>query len=486
MATQAPSTSLRARVAHADHVIPGSFTLRPSDGGAALTDRQRARATRAMAGMSNPATRIEVRPADSDTGWGRRVAMFLATAAVVSAAMVPNVAEARRAPANNAAAAGARLVVPPAIASLAQQIMARAGPSAVDRASDSSSSAEWTPRLPEVSVRVLGKDFPAMHPLDRVRLCQVVAARENLPAVGRDWRDVYAVISAETAWAPREGRGNNGKASYGLAQLEMATARALQIDDPADPLQAATATARLIRESVAWARVKRVEAQEAVISVHYNLSTAARNAWDGKTIDTLPVETQRHVANFLAGRRDAEFFGRQRAQLDVALQREALTMHAAETVRTAQVSVPKALIQTANPAGPTGNTALQAVSARAVAALTVRGAAATPGLASGGALFEMGRDGLNALSSRVSELGQRARDKGVPLIAEVQHLAFWEQAKARLVVALRSDWLGGHGLGIAQQLQGTHSESDRASTAARDESGNGAPYLVASRMRPGF
>ena len=159
-------------------------------------------------------------------------------------------------------------------------------------------------QLGSVNVVVGGKTFETLHPMERVRLCKEVATEQRLSGHGMDWRDLYAVVQAETGWASRNGQGLNGKASFGLAQMERATAESLGID-PDDPKQALAGTAKLLKEASAWARAKGVADKRAALSVYYNLSTKARNEWDGVSIDTLPKPTQQHIQNVKDGRKIA-------------------------------------------------------------------------------------------------------------------------------------------------------------------------------------
>lgn len=159
-------------------------------------------------------------------------------------------------------------------------------------------------QLTPVQVVVSGKAYEAPHPMERVRLCKEIASEQRLNAHGFDWRDLYAIVQAETGWASREGKGLNGKPSFGLAQLEKATAESLGVD-PHDAKQAIVGVAKLIKEASAWARARGVADKRAAISVYYNLSTKARNAWDGETIDTLPTPTQNHIRNLRDGHKIA-------------------------------------------------------------------------------------------------------------------------------------------------------------------------------------
>ena len=163
-----------------------------------------------------------------------------------------------------------------------------------------------------VEVNYLGKRAMAIDEFSRVRLSKEAAKAHALHDMGLSWEDVYAVISAETAWIPRSGMGKNKVASHGLAQFEPATAKALGVVDPNDPVHAVQGAAALIKEAAEWSKSKisHLRLKPAVreaklregISVYYNLSSAARRQWTGANLQDLPVETQYHVANFKDGR----------------------------------------------------------------------------------------------------------------------------------------------------------------------------------------
>lgn len=163
-------------------------------------------------------------------------------------------------------------------------------------------SAQVARGLPPITMVVEKERVQAISPMDRVRLCKVAAAQFNLKGHGLDWRDIYAFVHAETGWLARDGMGRNGKVSRGLAQLEDATARSLGIADANDPRQALEAVAQLLKEAANWRRAKGYGKDSGALSVYYNLSTKARNQWDGESVETLPVETQRHIANTGQGR----------------------------------------------------------------------------------------------------------------------------------------------------------------------------------------
>ncbi|MEJ8838021.1 lytic transglycosylase domain-containing protein [Ramlibacter sp. AN1133] len=167
-----------------------------------------------------------------------------------------------------------------------------------------------------VTVRVGSRDVRTPDADSRLLLARAAADRAGLAQVGLDWRDVYGVISAETSWVPRDGLGRNGVTSQGLAQLEPATARALGVRNANDPVEAVHAAATLLREAGQWsarriAGLRLDGAQRAArlregISIYYNLSSAARERWNGASHPALPVETQRHIENVREGARQAE------------------------------------------------------------------------------------------------------------------------------------------------------------------------------------
>ena len=165
--------------------------------------------------------------------------------------------------------------------------------------------------LSDVEIRIGGKTYAAMNPLERIRLCKEIASELKLNALGLDWRHLYATVHAETGWASRTGMGLNGKPSVGLAQMEHATAKSLGID-PTDAKQSLVGAAMLLKEAAAWAKVRRHGDKSAALSVYYNLSTKARNQWDGVSLDSLPQATQNHIRNAkdglaLAGRLGAKY-----------------------------------------------------------------------------------------------------------------------------------------------------------------------------------
>jgi hypothetical protein len=164
--------------------------------------------------------------------------------------------------------------------------------------------------------RVGGREVLTPDPGSRVLLAKAAAERAGLAEVGLDFRDVYGVINAETSWFARDGLGRNGVTSQGLAQLEPATARALGVHNANDPVEAVHAAARLLKEAAQWsarriaglhlAAGERAARLREGISVYYNLSSSARERWNGSDTAALPIETQRHIQNVRQGAQLAE------------------------------------------------------------------------------------------------------------------------------------------------------------------------------------
>ena len=145
----------------------------------------------------------------------------------------------------------------------------------------------------------------------RLLLARSAAARANLDQVGLNYRDVYGIINAETSWIPRMGASKDGTPNLGIAQFEPATAKALGLRNPHDPVEAVHVAALHLKEAAVWsikriAPLKLTPEQHAQklregISIYYNLSSKGRAAWDGKNTDTLPRETQLHIKNARRG-----------------------------------------------------------------------------------------------------------------------------------------------------------------------------------------
>lgn len=188
----------------------------------------------------------------------------------------------------------------------------------------------------------LGGGKATLDPATRIALSRSAAERARLHEVGLDFRDVYGVINAETSWVPRTGMGRNGVASHGLAQFEPATARAVGLRDPHNPVEAVHAAARLLREAAVWSKQRianlslapeqRAAKLREGVSIYYNLSSRARSTWSGLNTHALPVETQRHIRNVREGAKQAD-------QLNARFGGPSLPpLPAAEAVRTAALA----------------------------------------------------------------------------------------------------------------------------------------------------
>ena len=164
----------------------------------------------------------------------------------------------------------------------------------------------------------LGREmFMAPDFASRVLLAKAAAQRAALEDVGLGFRDVYGVITAETSWVPRRGSGRNGTASYGVAQFEPATAKALGLRNPEDLVEAVHAAARHMKEAAEWSQAHiaglRLDAGERAlrlregVSIYYNLSSRGRAAWNGRNTDALPTPTRQHILNARVGALEAGF-----------------------------------------------------------------------------------------------------------------------------------------------------------------------------------
>jgi hypothetical protein len=173
------------------------------------------------------------------------------------------------------------------------------------------------------SVRLAGNELKTPDKPSRLLLVEFAAERAGLEEVGLSHRDVYGIINAETSWIPRMGASKDGTPNLGIAQFEPATAAAVGLTDPMDPVQAVHAAAMHLKDAARWsakriAGLKLTPEQHAQklregVSIYYNLSVKGRNQWDGMNTAKLPVETRRHIANARVGAREA-------AELEAQLQ----------------------------------------------------------------------------------------------------------------------------------------------------------------------
>lgn len=149
----------------------------------------------------------------------------------------------------------------------------------------------------------------------RMLLAKSAARRARLDEVGLSFMDVYGIINAETSWMPRLGASKDGTPNLGIAQFEPATARALGLRDPNDPVEAVHAAALHIKQAAVWSAsrlqglklsaAERAEKLREGISIYYNLSSRGRAVWNGRNTDRLPRETRLHILNARIGAREA-------------------------------------------------------------------------------------------------------------------------------------------------------------------------------------
>ena len=165
------------------------------------------------------------------------------------------------------------------------------------------------------TVRWGGKPVQTLDEASRIRLAKAAAEKAGLREVGLSFHDVYGVIEAETSWIARTGASKDGTPNLGLAQFEPRTAKGLGLADPEDPVQAVFAAALYMKHAAQWAAGKigplnlhpelhAAKLREGV-SVYYNLSIKGRNRWNGLNTEELPIETQRHIRNAVAGAKEA-------------------------------------------------------------------------------------------------------------------------------------------------------------------------------------
>ena len=174
-------------------------------------------------------------------------------------------------------------------------------------------------------VRYAGDVLRTPDTQSRLLLAQSAARRAGLEEVGLSYRDVYGIINAETSWIPRTGSSKDGTPNLGIAQFEPATARAVGLTDPTDPVQAVHAAAAHLKDAAVWSakrisNLKLTPEQHAAklregVSIYYNLSSKGRSEWNGLNTAKLPIETQRHIANARLGAREAAELETQMAEL---------------------------------------------------------------------------------------------------------------------------------------------------------------------------
>ena len=174
-------------------------------------------------------------------------------------------------------------------------------------------------------VRYAGDVLQTPDAPSRLLLVQAAAEHAGLDKVGLSYADVYGIINAETSWIPRMGASKDGTPNLGIAQFEPATARAVGLADPLDPVQAVHAAALHLKDAANWskrriANLKLTPEEHATklregVSIYYNLSSKGRSEWNGLNTAKLPIETQRHIHNARLGAREAAELEQQLVQL---------------------------------------------------------------------------------------------------------------------------------------------------------------------------
>ena len=175
--------------------------------------------------------------------------------------------------------------------------------------------AQLRSRLRWMPVRYAGDVHRTLDASSRLLLAQSAAQHAGLADVGLSYRDVYGIINAETSWIPREGSSKDGTPNLGIAQFEPATARAVGLENPNDPVEAVHAAALHLKDAAKWSAKRisglklspeeRASKLREGVSIYYNLSTKGRNEWNGLNTAKLPVETRRHIANARLGATEA-------------------------------------------------------------------------------------------------------------------------------------------------------------------------------------
>ena len=273
-----------------------------------------------------------------------RISAVLASLALVGAASTPQLTSLSSQQAGARVAVGkvqASELVPVTAAAVAAPIVQAAVNAAVPLASmHQAHFDQLRAQMRYVNVRLGDKVLRTPDDASRLLLAQSAAQRAKLNEVGLGYHDVYGVIEAETSWIPRVGLGKNGTPSFGLAQFDPATARAIGLTNPNDPVEAVHAAAMHLKQAAVWssrriASLKLSSDEYAAklregISIYYNLSSKGRAKWNGLNTAKLPVETRRHIRNTEMGAREA-------AELAAQLQRIRSTREQPGTVTAGMV-----------------------------------------------------------------------------------------------------------------------------------------------------
>lgn len=196
-----------------------------------------------------------------------------------------------------------------------------------------------------VTTRMEGQDLLTPDLPSRMLLAKSAAERARLDEVGLGFEDVYGIINAETSWVPRTGASKDGTPNLGIAQFEPATAQAVGLRDPHDPVEAVHAAAEHMREAAVWSAgrisgLKLSERQRADklregVSIYYNLSSKGRAAWNGKNTHRLPRATSHHIRNARLGAQEAALLETQLQAMDQPRDEAASVLTAAAAGKTA-------------------------------------------------------------------------------------------------------------------------------------------------------
>jgi hypothetical protein len=171
-------------------------------------------------------------------------------------------------------------------------------------------------KLNWVPVRLGDEELRTPDMMSRIMLVRSAAKRAGLAEVGLSFADVYGIINAETSWIPRRGSSKDGTPNLGIAQFEPATAKALGLRNPQDPVESVHVMAMHLRDAAVWSarKLQGLKLSPAAytaklregLSVYYNLSTKGRAQWNGLNTAKLPIETRRHISNAARGAREAQ------------------------------------------------------------------------------------------------------------------------------------------------------------------------------------
>jgi hypothetical protein len=206
-------------------------------------------------------------------------------------------------------AAAADTAPPPATVAIPVPGLAAAQPE--PQRSEDGYYAQLRAKIHWVETRIGSDKLLTPDATSRVLLARSAAERAGLQSVGLNFLDVYGIINAETSWIPRLGASTDGTPNLGLAQFEPATARALGLRNPNDPVEAIHVAALHMKEAAEWSAGRiaglklgageRAEKLREGVSIFYNLSTKGRNRWSGQNTEKLPLETRLHIRNARTG-----------------------------------------------------------------------------------------------------------------------------------------------------------------------------------------